>query len=315
MEQATALLRGGDVVALPTETVYGLAADASKPDAVQKIFAIKGRPATNPLIVHVASLEMARSCASEWPSIAEKLAAAFWPGPLTLVLPKSPIMPNIVTAGGRTVGVRWPSHEVIQAVIRRCHFPLAAPSANRSGAVSPTTAEHVQRSLGDQIPLIVDGGPAEHGIESTVLDVSVSPPQLLRPGVIHIESLAAVVGLVRGPGLESSGPVRSPGMMLKHYAPKARVLLWRPEESLATLLARTKASPERACVLARTRLTLEGMSGQVSAMPKTPDLFGRALYAELHRCDLTDAELIIIEAVPDTVEWQAVADRLRRAAA
>src|SRR5580698_9488250 len=180
--RAAELLRAGEVVALPTETVYGLAANALDAAAVARIYEIKGRPAHNPIIVHVAGLEMARDCLADWPPLAEKLAGAFWPGPLTLVLPRSPRIPDIVTAGGPTVGVRWPSHPFIQAVIRECGFPLAAPSANLSNRVSPTNARHVSQSLGGKIPLIVDGGQSQVGIESTVIDLTTDPPRILRPG-------------------------------------------------------------------------------------------------------------------------------------
>ena len=174
VRRAAELLRAGEVVALPTETVYGLAANALDEKAVAKIFQIKGRPANNPIIVHVASVEMAKRCVTNWPANADKLAKAFWPGPLTLVLPRAKEIPDIVTAGGATVGVRWPSHPFIQAVIRECGFPLAAPSANLSSRISPTNAEHVRKQLGGKIPLIVDGGQSQVGIESTVLDLTVS---------------------------------------------------------------------------------------------------------------------------------------------
>jgi L-threonylcarbamoyladenylate synthase len=185
---ATELLRAGEVVALPTETVYGLAANALDAQAVAKIFQIKGRPANNPIIVHVAGNEMAKRCAENFPPLAEKLSKSFWPGPLALVLPRAKKIPDNVTAGGETVGIRWPSHPFIQAVIRECGFPLAAPSANLSNQISPTNAEHVRAQLGGKISLIVDGGQSQVGIESTVLDLTVSPPQILRPGMIHAES-------------------------------------------------------------------------------------------------------------------------------
>ena len=199
VKRAAELLRAGEVVALPTETVYGLAANAFDEKAVAKIFQIKGRPANNPIIVHIAGVEMAKRCVKAWPNPAEKLARAFWPGPLTLVLPRAREIPGMVTAGGKTVGVRWPGHPFIQAVIRECGFPLAAPSANLSGRVSPTNAEHVRQQLGDKISLIVDGGQSQVGIESTVLDLTVSPLQVLRPGMIHAESLAAVVENIQHP--------------------------------------------------------------------------------------------------------------------
>jgi L-threonylcarbamoyladenylate synthase len=181
------------VVALPTETVYGLAANAFDPVAVARIYEIKGRPAHNPIIVHVASWELARRCAARWPVAADRLAHAFWPGPLTIVLPRSPAIPDVVTAGGATVGLRWPAHPFMQAVIRECGFPLAAPSANRSNEVSPTSAAHVLRGLGDWLPLIVDGGQSAVGIESTVVDLSETGARVLRPGMIHEEIIAATL--------------------------------------------------------------------------------------------------------------------------
>jgi L-threonylcarbamoyladenylate synthase len=194
IQLAAALLRAGRVVALPTETVYGLMANAMNAAAVERIFAMKGRPAHNPVIVHVSSLDMARFCVSCWTESAQRLADAFWPGPLTLVLPKSACIPGAVTAGGDTVGVRWPRHLVIQAVIERCGFPLAGSSANRSGKAPATTAGHALAAPDGQIPLIVDGGPCEIGIGSTVLDLSHGLPRVLRIGKIGIESLAAVIG-------------------------------------------------------------------------------------------------------------------------
>src|SRR5271154_814013 len=206
VRRAVELLRAGEVVALPTETVYGLAANAFDENAVAKIFQIKGRPANNPIIVHVAGIEMAKSCAKNFPMIAEKLSKSFWPGPLTIVLSRSKEIPEIVTAGGETVGIRWPSHPFIQAVIRECDFPLAAPSANLSESISPTNAEHVRQQLGGKIQLIVDGGQSQVGIESTVLDLTVSPPQILRPGMIHAGSLAAVCGEVQSPKSKVQSP-------------------------------------------------------------------------------------------------------------
>src|SRR5258706_4093364 len=244
VKRAVELLRGGEVVALPTETVYGLAANALEAEAVAKIYEIKARPAHNPIIVHVADIAMARRCVSDWPEMADKLAASFWPGPLTLVLRKSEEIPGIVTAGGETVGVRWPSHPFIQAVIRRCAFPLAAPSANLSNQISPTNAEHVRKDLGRKIPLIVDGGQSQVGIESTVLDLSISPPRLLRPGMIHEQALLAVIGeLTVGPG-DNQEILKSPGQLRKHYAPKARLALlsWRDDKDLRHQLARLHPS-------------------------------------------------------------------------
>src|SRR4051812_21724304 len=194
VDRAVELLQAGELVALPTETVYGLAANAFDAAAVARIFEIKGRPINNPLIVHIANLEMARGCAAEWPAAADDLARSFWPGPLTMVLRKGVSIADLVTAGGKTVGLRWPSHPFMQAVIRECGFPLAAPSANLSNQVSPTNAAHVQKALNGRVKLIVDGGQSQVGIESTVLDLSVRPPRILRPGMLHEQSLAAVLG-------------------------------------------------------------------------------------------------------------------------
>jgi L-threonylcarbamoyladenylate synthase len=317
VRRAAELLRAGEVVALPTETVYGLAANALDAAAVAKIYQAKGRPAQNPIIVHVAGGELVRRCVATWPAVAEDLARAFWPGPLTLVLPKAREIPGIVTAGGATVGVRWPSHPFIQAVIRECGFPLAAPSANRSGQLSPTNAEHVRKQLGGCIPLIVDGGQSQVGIESTVVDLTTRPPTVLRPGMIHDESLIAVTGdLVGSRRLPASGgePLRSPGLLEKHYAPKARlvVLSWRDTAELKSRLPHPGAGVH---VVAHTNIpAAEGFAG-VSVVPHDPEAFARALYAELHRCDEAGAEWIVVEAVPEAPLWRAIADRLKRAAA
>lgn len=315
VHQSAALLRAGEVVALPTETVYGLAANALDPIAVARIFEIKGRPAHNPIIVHVSGIPMARQCVTSWPPIAERLARAFWPGPLTLVLARSSVIPLVVTAGGETVGVRWPSHPFIQAVIRECGFPLAAPSANLSNRVSPTNATHVRRQLGGRVPLIVDGGQAQVGIESTVLDVTVSPPRVLRPGMIHEAALRAVVGEVISAA--GSGTVlKSPGLLRKHYAPKARVLLcsWEDERELRQRSTESGLLASRIHVITHTCIPSGEGYGRVSVIPHDAEAFARALYAELHECDERGAELIIIEAPPKTGEWRAITDRLNRAA-
>lgn len=317
---AADLLRAGEVVALPTETVYGLAANALDAAAVARVFQVKERPATNPVIVHVASLEMARRCASEWPVVAGHLAAAFWPGPLTLVLPRSGDLPGVVTAGGDTVAVRWPAHPVIQGVIRACGFPLAAPSANRSTQVSPTTCEHVLRSLGGRIPLILDGGPCNVGIESTVVDVTGPVPRVLRPGMIRpaeIEAVSAIAGAVVQP-VDAGGVLRSPGQMPRHYAPRIPLEVWAwegAEELLARLRARGLAASQ-VCVLAHEHLPpREAGLRRVGVVPADPVAYARALYAELHACDEAGGVCIIVEAPPEDPAWAAIHDRLRRASA
>jgi len=318
--RAVELLRAGQVVALPTETVYGLAANALDERAVKRIFEVKKRPAHNPIIVHVAGQEMARRCAGEWPESAGQMARAFWPGPLTLVLERAAKIPAVVTAGGPTVGIRWPSHPFMQAVIRACGFPLAAPSANSSNRVSPTTAAHVSADLGAKIPLIVDGGPCQVGIESTVLDLTVKPARVLRPGMVHGESLrAAAPGLewaveADGQG-EKEGILKSPGRLPKHYSPRARLLVrsWRDEGELRQEILKAALKPENVGIISHTVIPVTA-PGRVSIIPRDAEAFARAIYAELHRCDAAGMEAIIVEAVPEGAEWRGIADRLRRAA-
>lgn len=318
VKRAAELLRAGEVVALPTETVYGLAANALDEKAVAKIFQIKGRPAHNPIIVHVASNELARECVAHWPELAEQFSKSFWPGPLTLVLPCSEKIPDNVTAGGATVGVRWPSHPFMQAVIRECGFPLAAPSANLSNQISPTNAEHVRSQLDGKIFLIVDGGQSQVGIESTVLDLTVSPPKILRPGMIHAESLAAVAGNIQHSAANvQPSTLRSPGLLEKHYSPKAKlvVLDWRGEVDLRFQLSTFNFQLSTVHILAHTKIPLGFAAENVSVIPHDAEAFARALYAELHHCDAAGAKLIVVEALPEGPEWSGIADRLKRAAA
>lgn len=316
---ATKELESGAVVALPTETVYGLAANALDESAVAKIYEVKGRPAHNPIIVHVDGVNMAKSCVGDWPESAQKLADAFWPGPLTFVLPKSDRVPGIVTAGGTTVGVRWPGHPLMHQVIKACGFPLAAPSANRSNELSPTNTEHVMKSLGNQLGLIVDGGQAQIGIESTVIDLSVSPVRILRPGIIHEESIEAALGedvLVGGENGDG-GELKSPGQLLKHYSPRAKVLIrsWDTPAELDACVAAIEGDRERIWLLTHSNVPLHVEGAQVCVVPHDPEAYARALYAELHRCDEEGAENILVEDLPDTPEWRGISDRLARASA
>ncbi len=285
--------------------------------AVARIFEAKGRPAHNPIIVHVASLHLAQACVVAWPDAAGRLARAFWPGPLTLVLPRAATIPDLVTAGGPTVGVRWASHPFMQTLIRECGFPLAAPSANASNRLSPTNAAHVRQSLAGRVPLIVDGGQCQVGVESTVLDLTVQPARVLRPGMIHREALRAVLGDIgEDTAGTAEGGLRSPGRLPKHYAPHARlrVLAWSDDAELQRLLAALGGSPARTFIVAHTRIPGLAGWGGVSVIPHDAEAYARALYAELHRCDAQGAETVVVEAVPDAPEWAALADRLRRAA-
>lgn len=319
LPRVAAHLASGGLLAYPTETVYGLGSRPRDAD-VRALAALKGRRKDKPFLLLVSERAMAERFGLVFNDTAEALARAFWPGPLTLVLAKAADIPDVVTAGGRTVGIRWPGHPLMQAVIRECGFPLAAPSANPSGQVSPTNAEHVRRLLGARVPLIVDGGQSQIGIESTVIDLTTQPARVLRPGMIHEESLVAALGSeVRGPAPDGpgQGTLRSPGQLEKHYSPRARVLVleWSGTESLRAQLAR-RGIPEAEChVVAHSRIPAAERFAEVSVIPRDAEVFAQALYAEFHRCDEAGARVIVVESVPDRPEWRGVADRLRRAGA
>ncbi len=291
---AAGLIRAGKLVAFPTETVYGLGANALDPDAVARIFTAKGRPATNPLIVHVADVEQVAAVAGDLPPLARALATAFWPGPLTLVLPKSLRVPAAVTAGGPTVAVRIPGHPVAGALLRAAGVPVAAPSANRSGRLSPTTAQHVEDGLAE---LVLDGGPCPGGLESTVVDVTGGRPRLLRPGPVTVAMLEAVAGPVEvGP---ADGVARSPGLLSRHYAPLTAL--------------ETAESAEEANFLAGLYETA-GLTVARLAIHGEPAEAGARLYADLHAIDAREFDRVIVTLPPDADEWRAIRDRLARAA-
>lgn len=296
LEQAAALIRAGRLVAFPTETVYGLGANALDEAAVRRIFEAKGRPPSSPLIVHVASVEMARALAAAWPEQAEVLAARFWPGPLTLVVRKHPSIPAAVSAGLPTVGLRMPAHPLALALIEAGGCPIAAPSANRFTELSPTTADHVRKSLGEAVDLILDGGSTPVGIESTVVSLAADPPLLLRPGMISREDLESVIGPVdtRASAAQHSAHP-APGMHPRHYSPRTPLLL-----------VHGGALPPTG----RGVYLRHGHS-----MPGNPRDYAAALYATLHRCDEQGYDWIAVEEPPDVPEWAAIRDRLRRAAA
>ena len=316
LQQAAAVLRSGGLVAFPTETVYGLGAHALDEAAVRRIYAAKGRPPLNPLIVHVSSVEMARTLARAWPERADRLASALWPGPLTLVVPRSEGVPDVVTAGGATVGLRMPAHPVALALIDLAGVPVAAPSANRSNEISPTTAAHVERSLGDRVDLIVDGGATSVGIESTVVDITAPRARVLRPGMITADAIARALGGPRGAveaGPSPSGEApRSPGMLGKHYAPRGRVVLFASaEREEAADLARAELSAGRAVgAMVFTSLGTPGLLER--QMAGDAGEYARQLYATLHLLDGAGSVLILVERPPATEEWRGVIDRLER---
>ncbi len=314
--RAADLLRRGELVAFPTETVYGLGADALNAEAVARIFAAKGRPATNPIIVHVADADGAKQLVTDWPEAAQRLAARLWPGPLTIVLPRREVVPAVVTAGGATVAVRVPAHPVALALIRASGRPLAAPSANPSAALSPTQAEHVFRGLGGKIALILDGGPTPGGLESTVLDLTATPPRLLRPGMVSRAQIEAVIGPVAGvksgPS-DAAVPVRSPGHMPRHYAPATPLECC--EGTAADRVRHHCAQEKRVGWLALSGeqvLALPGLT--VVVMPGEPLGYAAQLYALLHDLDRAGLDRIVVTLPPDEEPWLAVRDRLRRAA-
>jgi len=290
IQRAAELIRAGKLVAFPTETVYGLGANALDSAAVARIFEAKGRPRTSPLIVHVASIEMARGLAAEWPDAAETLARRYWPGPLTLVLTKKPAIPDIVTAGLPTVGLRMPAHRLALELIRVAGVPIAAPSANRFTQLSPTSATHVPKTLADYV---LDGGRARVGIESTVLSLA-GPAVLLRPGVIPLPEIEALIGPVGLPEQPGAGPHAAPGMHPRHYRPATPLRLLEPGEP---------NPPGRG---ARLRLGIE--------MPAAPLEYAAALYETLHRLDSRGFDWIAVDRPPETPEWAGVLDRLDRAA-
>jgi L-threonylcarbamoyladenylate synthase len=312
--RAADVLRRGGLVAFPTETVYGLGANALDSTAVDGIFAAKGRPAYNPLIVHVADAARARGVARDWPDVAERLARAFWPGPLTLVLPKRSEVPSSVTAGLDTVAVRVPSHPVALALLEAAGIPIAAPSANRSTEVSPTTGSHVEKSLGDRVDLILDAGPTPVGIESTVVDVTVSPPVVLRPGSITLADLARVAGNVSEASASRGDEARrSPGMLDRHYAPRAKLML-ATSDRIRELVEGAQHAGRRVGAIAITAALSSRARDELLTLPNDPDGYATRLYAALHALDDAAVELIVVENPPDGPAWRAVRDRLERAA-
>jgi L-threonylcarbamoyladenylate synthase len=298
--RAAELILAGKLVAFPTETVYGLGANALDAVAVKRIYDAKGRPQTSPLIVHVSSRAMTLELAAEWPAAAEQLAAHFWPGPLTLVVPKSSRIPDIVTAGLATVGLRMPDHDIALALIDQAGVPIAAPSANRFSELSPTTADHVRESLGAAVDLVIDGGPSQVGIESTVVAVNPSGGvSILRPGMITADEIAAIVGVLE-PWRQEAGGDPAPGMTPRHYSPHTPLRLGRPNAPGHGVFLHW-SGPERGAASIR--------------MPRDAASYASALYEMLHRLDREGWDWIAVEPVPPDSAWDGVRDRLTRAAA
>jgi L-threonylcarbamoyladenylate synthase len=303
LERAARVIREGGLVVFPTETVNGLGANALKQDAVARIFAVKGRPPESPLIVHTGSAEMARTLVKHWPRHASVLAERYWPGPLTLVLPKHPNIPSMVTAGLDTVGLRVPSHPMALALIREAGLPIAAPSANKFQQLSPTTAEHVRRVLGDAVDMILDGGPTTVGIESTVVSLAGDEPLLLRPGIIAATEIEAVTGPLRSVKRAGEGAHAAPGMHRRHYSPRTRLLLVEN--------GRLPSGGRGAYLWIHT-----GAHADTSIpMPVDALAYAAALYDMLHRLDDGNYDWVAVERPPESPEWAGIVDRLERAAA
>lgn len=303
--RAAQLLHEGQLVALPTETVYGLGADASNPAAVLKIFAAKDRPADHPLIVHLADAAQLKDWAIDIPPEAHALARAFWPGPLTLILKKQPHVPGEVTGGQDTVGIRIPDHPVALDLLRAFGGGVAAPSANRFGRISPTTARHVDEELGDAVAMVLEGGACDVGIESTILDLSRGEPVVLRPGMIGVSALAAVIG--KRPRLRGEGEKapRVSGALSAHYAPRTAM-------RMATR-AEIEAAPADCAVLVRAGEYPDGRYAMCIDAPFDAQGYAHDLYANLRALDTANASLILVENLPEEDDWHAVHDRLGRA--
>lgn len=312
IKNAVAVLRAGGLVAFPTETVYGLGADAANPEALKKVFAAKGRPHDHPLIVHIADAVQLANWAREIPPAAGKLAKKFWPGPLTIILRRAATVSDLVTGGQDTVALRVPSHPVVQALLRTFGGGIAAPSANRFGRMSATTAAHVRSEFGDTVDCVLDGGAADIGIESTIVDLSGEQPTLLRPGWITAQQLQEALGQpLATPGAQSP---RAPGTLAKHYAPQTPLMMMEAD-LLLELAASLTRQGKRVAVLARVALQplLPGLAW--IAAPAEAIGYAHDLYNNLRRLDDAKCDTILVEEPPLTPDWAAIKDRLMRAAA
>jgi L-threonylcarbamoyladenylate synthase len=307
--EAADVLRRGGLVAFPTETVYGLGADARNPDALARLYRVKGRPSDHPVILHVASVEALSEWARDIPEFAWRLARQFWPGPLTLILKRTGSVPDAVTGGQQTVGLRIPAHETAQELLRAFGSAIAAPSANKFGRLSPTSADHVRADLKAEIDAIVDGDACSIGIESTIVDCSGEAPVLLRPGRIGASEIEQATGFLLG-GAGSSAE-RAPGMLRAHYAPRAKLRLLRRTEIIEAI---SSSRGKRLAALLLEVPVPRLATAQSRVVPAVAASYGRSLYANLRDLDATGADMILVEAPPDMPAWAGVNDRLRRAA-
>jgi L-threonylcarbamoyladenylate synthase len=310
IKKAVNLLRCGGLVALPTETVYGLGADAKNPDALRKIFQAKQRPINHPLIVHLAEISQLAEWVSELSPLAQRLAEAFWPGPLTLILPKAPAVLGLITGGQQTVGVRIPQHPVALALLKQFGSGIAAPSANRFGRISPTTAAAVREELGDAVDLILEGGACEVGLESTIVDVSGAHPVILRPGMITAAQIEAIAHETLS--IPDHEVPRVSGSLESHYAPVTRTQLLSAYEISQLMKKLTQAELPVALVV-RTPVGLPDQNVTCVMMPADSKLYAHDLYQTLRELDHQQFKRIIVEDVPQTDEWLAIRDRLVKA--
>lgn len=323
LSTAAELLALGHLVAFPTETVYGLGADGLNPKAVAKIFQAKGRPADHPVILHVADIEKAKSLALNWPAVADRLASAFWPGPMTLILRRAPHVPDAVTGGQDTVGIRIPSHPVALTLLREFSEigsgVIAAPSANRFGAISPTRAIDVANSIGDRLgphDLILEGGDCQVGVESTIVDLTGDTPRILRPGGLGREAIEAIIGQM---GIAVGNVPRVSGALASHYAPSVKTILVEASDviDIVRRLCSERQAAKIGCLLIHAALPAELVERDqitIKPMPADPAAYAHYLYAALNDLDQQQLDLIVIESPPQTSGWEAVLDRLRRAA-
>jgi len=317
IDYAVKLLRQGRLVAFPTETVYGLGADASNPDAVRRIFQAKGRPAEHPLIVHIPSVDSINDWALTVPEAAKQLAARFWPGPLALILNKRPEVSLVVTGGQKTVGLRMPDHPVALRLLRAFGGGIAAPSANRFCRISPTQATHVEEELDDAVDLILDGGACQVGVESTIVDLSGNQPKLLRPGHTTRHAIEAVLQteliiISQQSEQTSQSGMRAPGMMMVHYAPVTQAMLC-PADRLPEMIQELNFRRKKIGILAYSLEQAENRLISIIRMPERADDYAQALYTSLRELDSLQLDMILVEQPPNTEAWRAINDRLYKA--